>query len=491
MDFTASRATLPCGPRRGESMMHITSLHEDLRRCAAQGELQGALPVQVAGSLGDRDLIRFGRSLSLDVHQTLALVLKGQWEIFAHAGEAQEAGRAAEAPRGRRGVRRRKTYCSREFHAGAGQTADAAGLFELFEGEEHYATRSGYDREAFEGLVHHCVLLGLHLVSIHGPEMAALIASQGAERALLRVASSAEREEYWLKHTQWRELEAEVGVLLLDVETQALENERVQQLWMETFGAAYLPLLEAESRYGSLERQLRRKAENPALTVEELQRLEIEDRREQDREIARLRRHLARARVGDFGGPGGQPMNEAELWGYEEECKKLLREIYRLTHPDAVGQHGFTAAQREFLTACYRDAVACGTASAIDDEEVALGMRSLESLEAILGKARKVWQSMGLAWNEEAAIRGETLTERVAWLEARIAELEEEARDVKAELFAVATDTDVREKRASMASQDVVARVTAEMEARRASLDDQTSELESRLQELFQPRGPP
>jgi len=179
------------------------------------------------------------------------------------------------------------------------------------------------------------------------------------------------------------------------------------------------------------------------------------------------------------------PPEAAELWAYEEDCKRLLREIYRLTHPDAVGRHGFTEDQRELLVACYREAVVCGSPSAVDDDEVALGMRSLEALEALLGRARKIWQSMGLAWNQEAAIRGETLAERIAWLETRIAELEAEARDVQADLLAVATDPDVREKRASMSSPSVAARVTAEMEERTASLSERADELECRLERLF------
>ncbi len=457
--------------------MPTTSLHDDLGwlregGCPAEGASAGA-----PQTFSERDLVRLGRAVSLDVHRTLGLVLKRQWEAFPRERGAADGSRS----RGR----------WREFHAGAGQALDARRLFDLFEDEGRYATGSGYDREGFEGLVHRFVLLGLHRLSIHGPEMEAFVTAEEAQSELLRAAPPPEREEYWLKHCHWRELEDEVGTLLLDLETRALENERVQQQWMETFGTAFLSLLEAEVRCGSLERGIRRKTEEPDLTAEELDRLEAAHRREQEREVARLRRHLARARAGGFSGPGGMPAEEAELWGYEEDCKRLLREIYRLTHPDALGRQAFTEEQREFLVACYREAVACGNASAVDDEEVALGMRSLESLEAILGRARKVWQSMGLAWNEQAAIRGETLAERIAWLEARIVELEEEARDVRADVLAVATDPDVQEKRASMASPSVVARVAAEMEVRTASFSERAVELERRLQRLFRPgRGP-
>ena len=470
-------------PRRVIRTMPTTSLHDDLRRFRDGGHLPESGGAGAPQGVSERDLVRLGRSVSLDVRRTLGLVIKRQWETFPPDREASDASRGLPA------VPSRARGRWREFHVGAGQAPDARRLFDLFEAEGRYATGSGYDREAFESLVHQFVLLGLHRLSIHGPEMDAFVAAQEAQVALLGAASSSEREEYWLKHCHWRELEDEVGTLLLDLETRALDNERVQQQWMETFGTAYLALLEAEARCGSLERSIRRKTDQPGLTAEELDRLEAAGRREQEREVARLRRHLARARAGGVSGPGGMPPEAAELWAYEEDCKRLLREIYRLTHPDALGRHGFTEDQKELLVACYREAVACGSPSAVDDDEVALGVRSLESLEAILGRARKVWQSMGLAWNEEAAICGETLAERIAWLETRIAELEAEARDVQADLLAVATDPDVHEKRASMSSPSVVARVAAEMEERAASLAERASELESQLQGLFQARG--
>lgn len=470
--------------------MH-TTLADDLRRCEAGVSLAEDFGAGAPGMPSDRELIRLGRRSGLDVHQTVALVLKAQWEVFRRGREGGDADRPPEVAVGPRAGLRRAGCRSREFHVGCGGLADAGGLFALFEEDDRYASRGGYDREGFESLVHQCLLLGLHLVSIHGPEMAAFASARRAESALLRGASAAEREAYWREHCRWRETEDEVGALLLEVEAAALENRRVEQRWMERFGSAYLALREEQARCDALERGLQRKADAPHLTLEELERLESEHRGDEERDLARLRRCLARARLDRSAGPGGMPLEDAELWDYEDEGKKLLRAIYRLTHPDAVARHGFTEAQRELLTACYREAVACGDPSAVDDEEVALGMRSLASLEAILRKARRVWESMGLSWNEDAAIRGETLAERLAWLEARIAELEGEARDVRADLYALANDPDVREKRASLASPGVAERVARELEETAAALSRRASELEERLQGLFRPGGGP
>ncbi|MDF1553210.1 MAG: hypothetical protein P1P84_09120 [Deferrisomatales bacterium] len=435
-------------------------------------------PPSCPPSPSDRDLVRLGQLLGLNLSQAVVLVLKGQWEKFRDqrgtTGDSQGHSVAARYP------------LNQAFHAGACGTADASGLFRLFEEEARLSSDGGHDEESFRTLVHHCTLLGLHLRSFHGPEVQAFDASQQAQQELLVAATPEEREAFWTKHRQWREMEEEVGSLLLEVEGQALENRRIERQWMETFGSAYLPLLETEARFRSLVRAIESKAANPHLTLEDLEELETVERESVEQEMARLRRTLARSRVAHLSGPGGMPLHDFESLGYEEECRRLLREIYRLTHPDIVRHHGFTERQRERLVGYYRAAVACADTTRLDDQEIALGMRSLPSLEGILTRVRKIWEVKGLDVNEGAAIRGETLAERMAWLTARNAELEEQATQVRGDLLVIATDADLGEKRACLRSREQIAGVTWEMEQKRQDYAAQIPALEVRLQQLFE-----
>ena len=452
---------------------------DDLKRYLAGREALGPLggpPPQGPSDTSDGDLVRLSHFLELDLNQAVVLVLKRQWEKFR---AERETGSDAQGHPG-------SSHLHREFHAGACGTADASELFRLFEEEAQLATGSGHDDESFQTLVHHCILLNLHVLSFHGPEAQAFAASQQAQQALLSTATPGARETFWYSHRWWREKEDEVGSLLLEVEGQALANRRVERGWIETFGSAYLPLLEAEARFRSLQGAIGRKAENPHLTLQELEDLEAADRKHTEQEMARLRRTLARSRVALLSGPGGMPLDDLESLGYEEECRRLLREIYRLTHPDVVGHHGFTERQRERLIGHYREAVACANTAGIDDEEIALGMRSLASLEAILARVRKIWEVKGLDVNEGAAIRGDTLADRLEWLDARITELEEQAKQVRADLLTVATDPDVAEKRACLRSQEQIAAITGEMEQKRQWYEARTPALEDRLQQLFE-----
>jgi hypothetical protein len=104
----------------------------------------------------------------------------------------------------------------------------------------------------------------------------------------------------------------------------------------------YIPLLESEYCFSSFTYRIRCKEEDPLLTRGDLEVLEEENRLVEEAHLARLKKH-ARAIRKDLPGPGGIPLDDEEMEDYEKECKKLLRKIWRLTHPDAVDQEKFTS----------------------------------------------------------------------------------------------------------------------------------------------------
>jgi hypothetical protein len=63
-------------------------------------------------------------------------------------------------------------------------------------------------------------------------------------------------------------------------------------------------------------------------------------------------------------------------------------------------------------------------------------------------------------------VRGKTPEERLAWLGARIAILDEEIKEIKADILAVAGDRDIREKEACLVPPERIGAVLAHMEER-------------------------
>jgi hypothetical protein len=416
----------------------------------------------------------------MDFYRMLSLVVKGEWEWYV--SQRLPAGERLEDVVGEGLARIREL--SSGFSLAMEKGVDGVGLYQLFETHGHLASKSGYDENDFRDLVRHLILADVHLFAGRSPELVNFVAGEESQRAVLKGVSPDAAEEFWKKKRVWIELENEVEGLLLKLEEQTLRNRKVQRKWMATFGHIYIPLLESEYCFSSFTYRIRCKEEDPLLTMEDLEVLEEENRQVEEAHLARLKKN-GRAKRKDLPGPGGIPLDDEELEDYEKECKKLLRKIWRLTHPDTIEREKFTPEQKKKLRAYFEEAVPFQDGGSLEDEEIALTMRSLETLKDLLIKVEAVWKSMGLDCNEHAVIQGETLAEQVAWLDSRINALEDEAGQVRAEIMAAVNDPESLEMEACLASPEQIARIIEEMSAKLTSFEEQIPLLKQRLQELF------
>jgi uncharacterized small protein (DUF1192 family) len=97
----------------------------------------------------------------------------------------------------------------------------------------------------------------------------------------------------------------------------------------------------------------------------------------------------------------------------------------------------------------------------------------------------RIWEEMGLDGESVARVRGKSPEDRLAWLEARIAILDEEIREIKADILAVAGDRDSREKEACLVSPERITAVSAHMEERFQWYGEQISLIEDELERLL------
>lgn len=307
----------------------------------------------------------------------------------------------------------------------------------------------------------------LYLAPADSGELIEFAYGREGEKALLAGESGADARSYWVAHATWRELEEEVATLLLRLETQTLKNERIQQRWMEAFGHLYVPLMELEVIYSDISALVEKVRGNPGLSAEEMAALEGELQNIRT-EAGRDRKREPVQKGSDPGGagPGGIPWSAAEQNAYEEECKGLLRRIWQLTHPDRIGREEFTEAQRKRLVESYQEAMAWKEKTQLDEYEIGLARRSTATLAIILDRVERIWEEMGLDGASVARVRGKSPEERLKWLEARIAILDEEIKEIKANILAVAGDRDSREKEACLVSPERIAAVSAHMEER-------------------------
>ncbi len=430
--------------------------------------------------LSPKDFLNFGCFCRLDFYRLIALLVKAEWEWYITnrlpAGKfpADVVGEGLESVRSLSGG----------FSLAMDKGDCGSGLYRIFEEHGGLAGKCGYDEKDFRDLVSHMILAEIHLFSGRSPELLNFIASEEMQRSILKGESAEKAKAFWTKKRIWIELENEVESLLLKLEKQTLKNRKTHRQWMNAFGHIYIPLVEAEYRFTSLSYRIRRKEDDPMLSMEDLDQLEEEQRQAEEAHLAQLKKNAISVRK-ELPGSGGIPLDDDEMEDYEKECKKLLRKIWRLTHPDAVAREKFTPAQKEKLRAYFEEAVPFQEGGGLEDEEIALSMRSLQALKDLLARVEAVWKSMGLDCNEHAVIQGKTLAEQEAWLDARISALEEEASQVKADIMAAVNDPEYLEMEACLATAEQIATLCDEMSAKMAWYEEQNQILEKRLAELF------
>ena len=140
-------------------------------------------------------------------------------------------------------------------------------------------------------------------------------------------------------------------------------------------------------------------------------------------------------------------MSGEQLDRYREEAKKIIREIWRLTHPDTLNR-AFTERQRERLREYLEQVVK------IRRSEAQLDVRAISVLSDILTKVKELYDVMGIDLEPKSVIRGDTLADQTAWLENEIQGIESQIQELMAEIQAMSMDPDIREKMASMAGEE-------------------------------------
>jgi len=431
-------------------------------------------------TLSPLDLIAFAVYCRLDFHHMLALLVKGEWEWYVTKRLPPDKSLEDVVGEGLSAIRN----LSSGFNPAMDRGSLDSSLYRLLESRGGLASKHGYDEKELRDFINHMVLSDAHLFAGKSPELVNFIAVEEAQRNLLKGAPPEAVEEFWKKKRIWIELENEVDGFLLMLEEQTLRNRKSQREWMSVFGDIYIPLLESEYLYNSLNFRIGRKTEEPELSMNDLDALEEENRRLQKEHLAKLKKDALSIKK-NLPGPGGIPLDIEEMDEYEQECKKLLRKIWRLTHPDRIEQEKFTPEQKKKLRAYFEEAVPYQEGGLLDDEEIALSMRSLYALKDLLAKVEAVWKSMGLDCYEQSVIQGESLAEQCAWLEKRISELEEEEAQLRVDLMAAANDPEFREMDACLVSPEQIGKISEELKSKLDRYNEWNQILESRLAELF------
>jgi hypothetical protein len=427
------------------------------------------------------DLVRLSVFLHMDLSHTLALMLKGLWEdFFAHKMGWPGQGELIKI-----------LYNQEEAEAMKHNfNPDTKDLFHIFEENGKLVSAAGYTQQNFDTLVQEMIAANLHLVANNSSELQAFAERTMKERELLKSSTREQEEAFWIAKCIWLELHEKLGETLLTLEKQRLENANTTHRWLSIFGDAYFELREQEFRCGDLRRRIDIMETDIEMPREGLDKKVAEIEAEKQKELEKLRFEISLARYIHRLSPTGM-VDPEEFNEYQRECKRVLREIYRLIYPDKLRYNQsydkLTVNQKKYLGELwYRVMEIKPVELGYAPGQVGYDNRALPAILDILAEAKVILENAGIDTDVRMIIQGETIGEQLNWLENEIENLEQDIKNVKVELEVLLEDKEIEEMRSllecSPEQQDTYKSKLLELaEQKRAEAD----ELEAYLESLF------
>jgi hypothetical protein len=273
------------------------------------------------------------------------------------------------------------------------------------------------------------------------------------------------------------------------LEASRLRNGYIMREFLKMFGNAYVELKEQIVQVLILKRRMMLKDAHPEWSRKEVEETVNELERNEEKEIERLKYSAKMADLVDDVKTGGT-MDDETLNEYKKKVKKVLKEIYFLLHPHRLMHNPdfqkLTDKQKQHLQKLW-DKVMEIKQHDLRYPEGTVGhyMHSLENLLSILDKGKKVLIHSGLEINVGYIITGNTIGERIEWLNNEIQQLEKDIQNTKEEILTLKNNKDILEKKAALACPSKHDQVREEMLKRAEEYRKEAIELEKQFEFLF------
>ena len=280
-----------------------------------------------------RDLVRFGVAMHLDLYGIVALALKGAWEHhFGHDVKGYRTNTGKKL--------RHLLDPDDEQDLAAARSSFRPPVRELFKLlEEHggLASAAGYDLDTLrDQLVREMIIndLDRRCVAHDAPDLMGFVERLQTQRQLAAEGTQEQQEAFWRHKCRWLDRRYSLGQKLLQLDGLRLRHAEIERCWLVCFGQQELALQEQLVRLCNLDRRVLLKQARPDLTQQELDRQVAREEEQQRQRLSDLRFKAAVAPHMERSATGGVAVDDERLRRHREECIRLLTRIRRLTHPD-------------------------------------------------------------------------------------------------------------------------------------------------------------
>jgi hypothetical protein len=282
---------------------------------------------------------------------------------------------------------------------------------------------------------------------------------------LLGVLSEQElelKESYWIKKGSFQVLEMNLGELLYLIETLKIEHFQIDNDWFKHFGENHLYILSLQLEESLLEDKMNLNLD-PSLTEDQIEQLLAEKKAAKLEELKKLKEKMDdQAWIAYVENSETKILLGDELEEYKKQCKVLLSQIFKLTHPDKSKHYPFTSKQRAFLVDWFQEAMTIKKR----DPDYILRTIQVSRLHRILNDVQALYLSLGETIETDKEMKNASLNEQIDIYERRIQQLERDIHEFQNELNALQNNKDIAEKKFMIASSNAISRYQKEQENR-------------------------
>jgi hypothetical protein len=300
-----------------------------------------------------------------------------------------------------------------------------------------------------------------------------------------------DQETLWRYRGIWQTLIEDLDSIYIDIENTRLKNADIEQNYLKKFGTLIVELTEQENEITLNNERLSVVLRSAKYKSNDEIDKEVNETREKlEQTLADLKLKEASAKRSSLLNEWknhGIPIDPETLEREKELCKKEIRSIRFMTHSDYLENNPvyaeLTDEQKEELKEILIKALK------IDNSELGYppnfvnhDMRSLEGLQNVRRRIEEILKMNNIQVELSYEIQGETIFEKIAWLENEIIILKNRLNAAKGQLTAMLTDVGIQSKLALINNQDKQEDFIEKMEEKIESLKEENKELKSKIE---------
>lgn len=303
-----------------------------------------------------------------------------------------------------------------------------------------------------------------------------------------------QKDSYWIAKLTWDDLLSRLDDWLLDVQNKTLENEQINLRWRAKFGKYEIELQVGDLKVRELNLKIIRKAEFPEETDEQITReidpLLHDQKKAIDQESEKVEDAELSVEVHKYISGTGTPMTQEEVNDIKSLCKKLLRQIWKLTFDDVLKQNlkydQLTENQKLKLRQLFDETITIKKQLGIPNGFFGFNNLTAQTLQTILDRVKIILENAGIDTSSiEYSIQGSSIEEQILWLERENEKLENELIMLQAKFRALVENGNVRTKGRILQDESIHGKVIQDYKEELEKQEKEIKKLKKQYDSMF------